>query len=288
MQVKPWDFMVKDTPSRDWAEGKGAFIVFAFFCGGIAGGLYLTSLYFNNLWGMFLGWLFALSMGIFDIAHLGNKAIVWRIMMRPNSSWISRGFLLVLLFIGSAAVQMALNYWYPGTGLETVFKVISGIAAFGVVTYSGFVLSYVSGIKFWNSTIMPVLFIISGFAGGSAILLVISCFAGTDQFGPIRLATISFLTAYTAIIGLHLWISTYNSATARNSVKQIVAGSLAGIFWPVVVFVGLVIPSILIAVAQSGSHVTVIINAVCILASNLALRYTILKAGMYGPLLPAR
>src|SRR3989304_8449099 len=182
MQAQPWNFMVKDTPSRDWAAGKGAFIAIAFFCGGVAGGLSLISLYFDNILGMFIGWLFALSMGIFDVAHLGNKAIVWRIPLPPNSSWISRGFLFVMLFIGSAAIYMALKYWSPGTGVESFFKVISGIAAFGVVTYSGFVLSYVSGIKFWNSTIMPVLFIISGFAGGSAVLLGISWFAGTAPF----------------------------------------------------------------------------------------------------------
>ena len=54
MQQKPWDFMAKDTPSRDWTKGLGSLITVAFFCGGIAGGLYLYSLYTNNLWGMFI------------------------------------------------------------------------------------------------------------------------------------------------------------------------------------------------------------------------------------------
>jgi len=89
MRAQPWDFMTKDTPSRDWAEGAGALIAIAFFCGGTAGGLYLLSLSFNNIWGMFIGWLFALGMGLFDMAHLGNKAIFWRIILRPGSSWIS-------------------------------------------------------------------------------------------------------------------------------------------------------------------------------------------------------
>ncbi|OGO17567.1 MAG: hypothetical protein A2Z15_08475 [Chloroflexi bacterium RBG_16_50_11] len=287
MQAKPWDFMVKDTPSRDWAEGKGALIAFAFFCGGVAGGLYLISLYFDNLLGMFIGWLFALSMGIFDVAHLGRKAIVWRIALRPNSSWISRGFIFVILFIGAAAVHMALHYWTPGTNWENVLSVVSGIAAFGVVTYSGFVLSYVSGIKFWSSAMMPVLFIITGFAGGSAILLAISCFTGASNFEAVRRLTIALLISYTVVIAFYLWISTYHSDTARNSAREIFSGKLAWFFWTVVVFSGVVIPGIIVAVSDSGSHVPMVINALCILASNLALRYMILKAGKYSSLLPA-
>jgi formate-dependent nitrite reductase membrane component NrfD len=286
MQIKPWDFMVKDTPSRDWAEGTGKLIAVAFFCGGIAGGLYLISLYFNSLWGMFIGWLFALGMGMFDMAHLGKKTIVWRIALRPGSSWISRGFLLVILFIGSAAIQMALTRWAPGTTPETFFKIVAGIAAFGVATYSGFVLSYVNCIKIWNSTVMPVLFIIAGFAGGSAILLVIASMSGAAQFATAKIFTMAVLTIYAIIIGLHLWISTYNGPTSRNSVKAIVRNSLAAIFWLIVVFIGIILPLVIIPLADAGSSFLLILNAVFVLAGNLTLRYAILRAGMYRPLIP--
>ena len=78
MKIRPWEFMVKDTPSRDWAEGMGKLIAVAFFCGGIAGGLYLIALYFDSLWGMLIGWIFALGMGLFDMAHLGKKTAAFR------------------------------------------------------------------------------------------------------------------------------------------------------------------------------------------------------------------
>jgi formate-dependent nitrite reductase membrane component NrfD len=286
MVVQPWDFMTKDTPSRDWSEGMGALIGIAFFCGGIAGGLYLLSLYFNNMWGMFIGWLFALGMGLFDMAHLGNKAIVWRIALRPGSSWISRGFLLVVLFIGSAAIQMALTYWAPGTFPETVFKVIAAITALGVAAYSGFVVSYVSCIKFWHSAIMPVLFIIAGLTGGSAILLVVNSVTGSIPFSSLQHFNLSIMLAYIIIIASHLWISTYNSSTAHNSVRTIVRGSLAGIFWLVIVLFGIGVPLVLVSIAGPGSLVLLTFSAVCVLAGNLALRYIILKAGMYPSLLP--
>ncbi len=285
IQERPWDFMVKDTHSRDWTEGMGAMITVAFFCGGVAGGLYLYSLYLNNLWGMFIGWTFALAMGMFDFSHLKNKKILWKIALRPNSSWISRGFLFVILFIGVAAIQMSLTRWFPGTAAETAFKAIAGLTAFGVASYSGFVVSYISGVKFWHSTVMPVLFIAAGLTGGAAIILVIYSITGSAHYDSVRNFTLAMLGLYTMIIGIHLWISTYNSATARNSVMEIVRGNLAGIFWSLIVGAGITVPLFLTFFSGSGLTVLLAFNALFILAGNLALRYVILRAGRYSSLL---
>ena len=286
MAVLPWEYMTKDTPSRDWSHGTGIFIVLAFFFGGIAGGLYLVSLYFNNLLGMFIAWIFALCMGLSDMAHLGNKFIVWRIALRPGSSWISRGFLFVTLFIGSAAIQMAVTYWAPGTTAETLFKIIAGIGAFGVAVYSGFVVSYVSSIKFWASGIMPVLFIVAGATGGSSILMASNAFSADITFNTLRSVAAAALVIYAIIISAHLWISTYASATAKNSVKTVLAGELAVIFWVVVFAIGIVAPLIITLAAPEGSKALFIVSALCALAGNMALRFTIMRAGMYSSLMP--
>ena len=287
MRTDPWDFMVKDTPSKDWIHGSGVFIAIAFFCGGIAGGGYLVSLYFNNLWGLFVSWLFALAMGMFDMAHLHDKKLAWRIVLRPHSSWISRGFLFVTAFIGAAAIQMAISKWAPGTGAETFFKVIAGITAFGVATYSGFVLSYVTYIKIWNSTIMPVLFIVTGLAGGSSILLLISSITGTTQFDTIKYFTASIIGVYGIMIALHLWVTSYAGPTSEHSVRTIVKGELAGLFWGVIVTIGVVAPVIMTLLSNADLTALLAVNVVFVLAGNMALRYSIMKAAYYRPLLPA-
>lgn len=286
MTVQPWDFMTKDTPSRDWSRGTGIFIAIAFFFGGLAGGLYLLGIYFNDQWAMLIGWIAALAMGLSDMIHLGNKTAAWRIAFRPGSSWISRGFLLVLLFIGSAAVQMAITHWAPATVPEVLFKVIAGIAAFGVAVYSGFVVSYVSCIKFWHSAVMPVLFIVAGLTGGSAVLMAINSWTGTITFDTIRTVAAGILVIYTVITAGHLWISTYSSNTAKNSVKTIIAGEMAALFWVVIVAIGIFAPLAITLFASAGSHSLFIVSAVFVLAGNMALRYAILRAGMYASLLP--
>jgi formate-dependent nitrite reductase membrane component NrfD len=287
MSIRPYDFMVKETPSRDWSEGLGSLIAVAFFCGGAAGGLYLTALYFNNLWGLLIGWIFALGMGMFDMAHLNRKTRVWRIAFRPNSSWISRGFLFVTLFIGAAAIDMALRRWVPGaTAAARFFDVVAGISAFGVAIYSGFVLSFVYGIKFWNSAVVPLLFVVAGLVGGSTILMAISSVTGEGSFNTIQYFARFMLVAYAVIIFLHLWISTYANSTAKHSVQDIISGSLAGLFWIVIVLIGIIVPLILNFVAGPGSETLLIVSAVCVLLGNLVLRYAILRAGRYSPLIP--
>jgi hypothetical protein len=55
--------MVKYTQQREWIEGHGIMVAFAMFFGGISGGLYLASLYFDSMPGMFIAWLLAAVAG---------------------------------------------------------------------------------------------------------------------------------------------------------------------------------------------------------------------------------
>jgi hypothetical protein len=95
--MQPYDWMIRKTPQTEWIKGQGVFICFAFFLGGISGGLYLASLYFNNITGMLVAWVLALAMGGFYMLHLGQRSplCVWRMVLNPRTSWISRGLTFV-------------------------------------------------------------------------------------------------------------------------------------------------------------------------------------------------
>jgi formate-dependent nitrite reductase membrane component NrfD len=292
MQSRPWEFGVKETPAREWSEGLGSFIAVAMFCGGIAGGLYLASLFFNNIWGMLVAWIFALGMGLFDIVHLSKPMRVWRIAFRAGSSWISRGFIFVILFIGAAGIQLLIHVvtgaaYNEPTAAEVFFRVVAGILAFGVAVYSGFVVGFVNGIKFWNSALMPVLVVIGGLAGGSAILLAIGTYTSAIDFGTIQSFARFTLVFYVASIFIHLWVSTYSSPVARDSARLLLSGSMAGLFWILIILVGIAVPLILEFVTDIDSSAILTVSAAMVLLGNLTLRYSILKAGRYTPLVPA-
>lgn len=289
MQIKPWDFMVKYTPQREWIEGHGIMVAFAMFFGGISGGLYLASLAFDSLPGMFIAWLLAMAAGVTDMAHLSKPMRFWRMALRPSSSWISRGFIFIWLFLGAAMIQLALSQWAPGNVWETVFKVLGGVTAFGVAIYSGFVVGYVGAIKIWNSALIPILYVISGLAGGLAVVMLVSFNAGTDRLLSIANYLLAALVVYAVFVAIYLWVATYSSVAARDSVVRVLKGSAAPVFWLGVVLFGIVAPIALIApfsLAQQASAPVFGVAAVCSILGGIALRYVILKGGVYSPLLP--
>jgi formate-dependent nitrite reductase membrane component NrfD len=289
-QVKPYDFMVKPQQQKDWVDGRGNFIAFAFFLGGISGGLFLAAAYFDNLTGMFVAWLLSLLMGVSYMIHLSKPMRAWRMFMKPKTSWIARGFIFIWLFIGFTFITLILRQWVPdATGAINAFKVLAGIFAFAQSIYTGFAVSYVSAIKVWNSAIVPILFVTCGLTGGLAILLAITL-AGNGDVAVLENVIRVVLIALAVIIGVYLWNTTYSSTSARDAIKRLVGGSLAPLFWVGVFLFGIAIPVIISVVtyfsgeASSGLLITAVVSEII---GGLALRFAILKAGVYTPLLPA-
>ncbi|MCK4274168.1 MAG: polysulfide reductase NrfD [Dehalococcoidales bacterium] len=290
IQIKPYDFMVKYQQQKDWIGGRGNFIAFAFFLGGISGGLYMAAAYFDSLLGMFVAWLLSLLMGVSYMAHLSHPFRSWRMFMKPGTSWIARGFIFIMLFIGLTTIQLILSQWVPeATAAITTLKVLAGIFAFAQSIYTGFAVSYVSAIKVWNSAIVPILFVTCGLSGGLAILLAITMGGDHAQLVALENVIRVVLIAFAIIIGVYLWNTTYSSTAAKEAVKRLVGGSLAPLFWIGVFLFGIAIPIVMsvttyfVGVGSSGLLITAVVSEII---GGLALRFAILKAGMYTPLLP--
>jgi formate-dependent nitrite reductase membrane component NrfD len=289
--VKPFDFMVKYQQQKDWIDGRGNFIAFAFFLGGISGGLYLAAAYFDNLLGMFIAWLLAGCMGVSYMIHLTHPVRFWRMLMKPKTSWIARGFIFIMLFIGFTTVQLILSQWVPqATGAITALKVVAGVFAFAQSIYTGFAVSYVNAIKVWNSAIVPILFVTCGISGGLAILLAVMMGQDSSQIVMLENIIRVVLIAFAVIVGVYLWNATYSSIAAKDAVVRLIGGALAPLFWIGVILFGIVVPVVISVTtyftgeAASGFLVTAV---VCEIIGGLALRFAILKAGVYAPLLPA-
>ena len=289
--VKLYDFMVKYQQQKDWIDGRGNFIAFAFFLGGISGGLYLAAAYFDNLLGMFIAWLLAGCMGVSYMIHLTHPMRFWRMLMKPKTSWIARGFIFIFLFIGFTTIQLILSQWAPqATGAITTLKVVAGIFAFAQSIYTGFAVSYVSAIKVWNSAIVPILFVTCGVSGGLAILLAIMIGQNSAQIAHLENIIRVVLIAFAIIVGVYLWNATYSSTAAKDSVIRLIGGALAPLFWIGVFLFGIVIPVVISVTtywvhdAASGLLITAVVSEII---GGLALRFAVLKAGVYPPLLPA-
>ncbi len=287
-QTKPYEYMVKYTQQKAWIDGRGNFIAFAFFLGGISGGLFMAAAYFNNILGMFIAVCISALMGISYMIHLGQPMQFWRMMSKPKTSWISRGFIFIFLYAGFAIIAIILAQWVPSaTTAIAVFKILGGIFAFAQSIYTGFAVSYVNAIKLWNSAILPILFVVCGFSGGLAILLGISLGGNESQLALMENITRITLIAFAVILIVYLWNATYNNVAARDAVARLLGGNIAIVFWIGVVVLGVVIPlgiSIGTYFTENTSTALIVTAVVTEIIGGLTLRYVVLKGGIYMPL----
>ncbi len=288
--MKSYEWMVEYTPQTNWIEGHGKFIWLAEVFGALGGGLYLVSLWSNNMNGMIAGWLLAVVVkGGLHMAHLGRPSRFWRLFLKVRTSWLARGLIFVALFALFGGLQLASSSWLPGTGWDMFFRIMAGILALLVAAYSGFVMNYVNGIPFWDSALLPILFVLFGMFGGSALLMLIGLLghdAGLIRafgFVPVLLPAIAFLTA------VYLWSATYVCPASKRSVLKMVRGRLALVLWIGVVLCGVVLPAAMTAFMFTAGYASVYLlaaTAVGMLVGVFSFNYSLLKAGLYRPLTP--
>lgn len=290
--MKPDEWMVQYTPQTEWVERRGILIWLSLYAGILGGGSYLVSLSVHSLWGMFISWLIiAVIKNGFHIAHAERPLKLWRMILRPQTSWISRGLIITILLIVFGAMQLAFTYWLPGTAVEIVFKVLTGIMAFSIILYVGFVMSYVHGIPFWNSALLPVLFLVWGILGGLALVMAIGLdITGVDSGMVIIVELVSVIIAI-ILIFLYLWTATYGEQTAKQSVRELSRGFPAIVLGIGVFLCGIIIPlAILLSSYLSGNMPApslAILVLACEIIGGSSFTYSVLKVGLYSPLIRA-
>jgi sulfite dehydrogenase (quinone) subunit SoeC len=290
-QMKPYEWMVKYTGQTAWVERRGRFVWLALYVGLLGGGSYLASLYFNNFLGMVVSWLIILVLKTgLHMAHSRSPLKLWRMILRPQTSWISRGLILVILFICFGALQLGFSYWLPGTSGEIILKVITALLAVGIMTYEGFALNYVHGIPFWNSALLPILFILWGILTGLALVMLFGL-AGdhVDMTAAVGGSIVLLVTALVFVM-VYTWSATYMGPTARESVRVVTQGYMAVVTGVGVIACGLLIP-LAVFLYSHFAGVTpplplMIMVVICEITGGLALTYALLKAGVHSPLVP--
>jgi formate-dependent nitrite reductase membrane component NrfD len=165
------------------------------------------------------------------------------------------------------------------------------VFAFMTVIYGGFAMNFANGIPLWNTALLPVLYVISGLWGGAEVTLGLTLARGDIGIGTaveewIRILIIGFVV----LIPVYLISVRYTSPAGRASVQQIVLGKWAGLFWIAVVITGIIIPlSAVISSYSLGLEATsrsfLYIAIFCGLLGDLAMRYLILRCGLYSPLI---
>jgi len=287
--MKRYEWMVNYTPQTVWIEDKGIFIWIALYAGIFGGGSYLIALFFHNLLGMFISWLAVLVFkGGFTILHSHYPLKLWRVIYRPLTSWISKGFIITMLFVIFGAIQLGLSFWMPGAGVEVIFEVLAGIAALGLIIYTGFTHSYVTSIPFWRSPLLPTLYVLLSLSTGFVINISVVNAMSVD------ITLMSTIGAVLLIISLillfvYLFIAIRIGMAAKQSVKELVQSDTSIVLATVGLLFGILIPltmlMMIIFVNGIGYLSFAITAAYAITIGGLAFTYLVLKVGRYNTLI---
>ncbi len=250
--------------------------------------------------GMWIGLALALASLAFLFVHLGPGAR-WGflyVFTRPRTSWIARGAIIVTVLV--ALRVLILLQTLPGfEGLPWSEGSVGGIFLRGAVllfaaafmAYSGLVLSSWNSIAFWNTPLLPTLYVSYSFLAGMAALPLIVVFFG--EVAPLAGIFWPLLLILLVGNGFLLWLYMLGMSTgtlpARESVRRLVSGEQRTSFWLGTVGIGLALPTLVAISAITGglgsdTGVVTALTAICasVQVGGFLLRDNFLRVGVYG------
>ena len=307
MATRQWmithEWMVKPMHQREWIERRGIMIWIAETFTSLGAGLFLVSLFINSWWGLLVGWLIIMFLKLpVHIAYFGKPWRFYRTMPPFSNawktSWFARGILFSVFFGMFGFVQLVFGQpdlayligYSVADPIYYVFGVLAGLSAVGVGIYGGFIMNYVKGIPFWNQGLLPVVFILAGVADGFGLVMGVGLAGGDASVAWAETGSSYLLIINVLLIVVYLISARYTSEIAKISVQELLTGKSSFMFWVGLIVLGMVVPaSISLVSLLGGGEAPAVLLIIAIVSHTLgafALKYCLLKAGIYRPLLP--
>jgi formate-dependent nitrite reductase membrane component NrfD len=305
------EWMVKPMAQTEWISGKGMLVWLAEVFSALGSGLYLVSLFFSESaaktawWGALFGWIMIVLFKLpLHLAYLGKPLRFWKTFppfsKAWKTSWFARGIVFTMVFVVFGAIQLVLLYLIAydvvsGAAYDAVyaanwvFMILAGIFVVLTGIYAGFAMSYCKSVPFWNTGLLPIVFLLMGIADGLALIMGVGLVTGEDVIGPAESVTRIMLIINALLIVSYLVNANYQSTTAELSVKELIRGKLAWVFWLGIVGLGIVVPLVISIVSWFAGEATtglLVFAIICHTIGAFSLKYGVLKVGIYRPLLP--
>jgi formate-dependent nitrite reductase membrane component NrfD len=308
------EWMVKPMRQKEWISGKGVLVWFAEVFSALGMGTYLVGLIAGiggittgAWWATVLGWVFIVAFKLpLHLVYLGRPLRFWRAIppftKAWKTSWLARGMFFSIVFTGAGLLQIV--FWYllhwvalgsSAADVVTLLAWIVGIVAgvFIVLTgvYCGFAMSYCKSLPFWNTGLLPIVFVIMGVADGLALTMGVSLMTGKDvPIETLEAWSRILLVANALLIAGYLVRAYRRHSAAELAAQDLIKGSTAWVFWILLVALGIVTPLVVsfatMFMGEARAESLLIIAIVCHTIGAFALKYSVLKVGIYRSVLP--
>lgn len=217
----------------------------------------------------------------------------WRQMYLVSNltSMISWGVVVLSLFIPVAFLYAAaLNrITFVGRYLERYtwyLEVIGSALAVATAIYTGILIAVVNGVPFWNTPLMPVLFLASALSTGLAVAMIGAAIIDITTIRTLSnfaLGHVIFLSVEGLVLMLFVFMSLTGSVEAAMSAQKLLSGILSPYFWALVVVLGILVPFLLSIVEYyeyGDMPKYLVVGAdLCVLIGGMSLRALIIFSG---------
>lgn len=249
-------------PESAW----GWLIITYLFLAGAGAGAYISAVACDLLapdWSRSLARAGSLASG--PLVAIGTACLVldleaglwepWRqIYLVGNlSSMISWGVIILSAFIPVAFLYAAALNEITFVGRiakKYVFhlEIAGSVLAVATAGYTGVLIAVINGVPFWNTPLMPVLFMASAMSTGLAVAMIgaaIIDIRTIKTLSNFALGHVIFLAVEGIVLGLFIFMSITRSVEAAASAQTLISGSLSPYFWGLVVVMGILVPFVL-------------------------------------------
>lgn len=229
--------------------------------------------------------LAALVGGLLSIGlDLGHMFRAWEVFTRPNTSSVMA--LLVWLYtIFGILLLLQLTALRCGTSIRKHAWV--GLPLAVAMAGAGGALYATAGSRiYWHSGFLPILVIVGGLLTGSALLTLLS---GLES-RRVETATVMLgrTTLVLLVVDLILEWAEYSiglyggDVAATEATRLVLFGPYAWVFWGVHLFVGSVIPLVLLAVRPQKRN-SLLLSGLLVVGTYLSVRLSIVIPGLAIP-----
>jgi formate-dependent nitrite reductase membrane component NrfD len=255
---------------------------------GVGAAIYLISLLAGWMGAAFVGLALVCVGATALFTHLGHPLRFWRVISKTHVTWISRGAIFTGGLIGFGVLSLILP---DANALGMLCQIASVMCALVVMLYTGFLFSSMNAIPFWNTSLLPILFLVHSIASAGVVLLGLLPLAG-QKLGdnPQEVSAVLALLLFSLVLTWVYIRSAPPSEAAQESVRLLMQGRLKSSFLIGGGIVGLAVPIVLVMLAYSISSDMGVLSGLFVfvalalrIAGDMAFRSAVLRAGVYAP-----
>jgi tetrathionate reductase subunit C len=245
--------------------------------------------------GVVLATLLLVLAPLFLLIHVGKPFRAWHLFVYIHAtSPISWGSFLLTLY----PINCLIYGWYmfKGEARQTrIFGLIGIPLAISVHGYTGFILAFGKARALWNSSMMPLLFLVSAMVSGIALMILV-CLIKDKFFSPAKQVNRRLIFDLAQLLGWGLIFDIFLSfcevsihlVSHKDSIANallLLTGSFSPTFVGVETIVGKILPLFIIFIPRLRSVPAIAIASLMVVVGIFAMRCNVVLGGEFISLL---